>query len=751
MKQLKLTKEKIGIILVLILSGILNLANLSIENYGNEYYAAGVKSMVLNFKNFFFVSFDPAGFVSIDKPPLGFWIQAISAKIFGFSGWSILLPQALAGIISIALIYYIVKRSFGYAAGIIAAICLAITPVFVAASRNNTIDNLLVLVLLIACVFFSKAAEKGKFKYLIISLIFIGLGFNIKMLEAYMIGPAIYITYLISSAAPLKKRIKHLVIGTVVLIAASLSWATIVDLVPSQNRPFVGSSTNNTVMELIFGHNGLERLSSNSGGMGGGPGNGGQNHKNFNSKSSTTNSNSMQPPNGTGKQNNSNSNDMPPSGNTDNKNSNLQNQNMQPPNMTGKSSKGQKFGGISGGGPGGSGTSNLQGTFGGQTTAGISRLFSKNILSDQIVWFIPLSILGIIAAVILEKIRFPFNNKKKLDVVFWALWLIPGFIYFSYTKGLFHPYYLTMLAPPIAALSGIGIVSMWKLYNQNGIKSWLLPIAFIVEGLVHLLMLFYFISNMTSTIKAIIIAALILCFASSFILIIYKIMKKSIMDKTENIRFAKIFTTLALIGILVTPTIGASAAINHSVNGTIPAGGLELLSKDSSSKSNNSMMKRGNFGEGSNEKLIKLLDKNIKTEKYALVVSSANNAGSIIIESGKSVMALGGFSGSDNIISLNKFKQLVKKGEVRYVLTGGMGRNSNSIMSWVEKNGKAVSESKWKDTSSSNNIKEQFTNRSSSKSDNTKTNSNSKQNDKNNSFGGMNDSQTLYDLKGTVK
>lgn len=228
-------------------------------------------------------------------------------------------------------------------------------------------------------------------------------------------------------------------------------------------------------------------------------------------------------------------------------------------------------------------------------------------------------------------------------------------------------------------------------------------------------------------------------------------MKKSVMDKTENIRFAKIFTTLALIGILVTPTIGASAAINHSVNGTIPAGGLELLSKDSSSKSNNSMMKRGNFGEGSNEKLIKLLDKNIKTEKYALVVSSANNAGSIIIESGKSVMALGGFSGSDNIISLNKFKQLVKKGEVRYVLTGGMGRNSNSIMSWVEKNGKAVSESKWKDTSSSNNIKEQFTNRSSSKSDNTKTNSNSKQNDKNNSFGGMNDSQTLYDLKGTVK
>ncbi|NRW42649.1 4-amino-4-deoxy-L-arabinose transferase-like glycosyltransferase [Clostridium beijerinckii] len=206
MKKLKLTKENISISLILILSAVLNFANIGIEGYGNSYYAAGVKSMTLNLKNFFFVSFDPGSFVTIDKPPMGFWIQALFAKILGFNGWSILLPQALAGVISVYLIYFIVKRSFGSAAGLISGLCLSVTPVFVAASRNNTIDNLLVLTLLFACLALTLAAEKGKAKYLYLSLILVGIGFNIKMLEAYMIGPAIYITYLLSSSITLKRE-----------------------------------------------------------------------------------------------------------------------------------------------------------------------------------------------------------------------------------------------------------------------------------------------------------------------------------------------------------------------------------------------------------------------------------------------------------------------------------------------------------------------------------------------------------------
>ena len=258
--RIRLTKRHIPLIFMLLLSAVLNFVNLGIEGYGNTFYAAGVKSMVMNLKNFFFASFDPAGFVTIDKPPVGFWIQTISAKIFGFSGWSIILPQALAGVISVAVIYHIVKRSFGNTSGLIAALCLAITPISVAAGRNNTIDNLLVLPMLLACWAALIAAERGKIKYLILSLVMVGIGFNIKMVEAYMVAPAIYITYLLTSSMSFKKKMRDLIVGTLVLLVVSLSWAVIVDLVPASQRPYIGSSTNNTVMQLIIGHNGLERI-----------------------------------------------------------------------------------------------------------------------------------------------------------------------------------------------------------------------------------------------------------------------------------------------------------------------------------------------------------------------------------------------------------------------------------------------------------------------------------------------------------
>ena len=112
-EKVRFTKQNFGIGVILILSVVLNFANLGIEGYANTYYSAGVKSMMMNFKNFFFVSSDPSGFVTIDKPPIGFWLQTISAKIFGFSGWSVILPQALAGVISVWIIYYLVNRSFG--------------------------------------------------------------------------------------------------------------------------------------------------------------------------------------------------------------------------------------------------------------------------------------------------------------------------------------------------------------------------------------------------------------------------------------------------------------------------------------------------------------------------------------------------------------------------------------------------------------------------------------------------------------
>lgn len=745
MKKVKLTKENLSISLVLILSAILNFANISIEGYGNGYYAAGVKSMALSLKNFFFVSFDPGSFVTIDKPPMGFWIQAISAKIFGFSGWSILLPQALAGVISVYLLYYLVKRSFGSLAGLISASCLAVTPVFVAASRNNTIDNLLVVTLLFACIALTKAAEQGKSRYLYISLLLVGIGFNIKMLEAYMIGPAIYITYLLSSNISFKKRLGQLIIGSFILVAVSLSWAVIVDLVPAQNRPYVGSSTNNSELELIIGHNGLERLGlsgKSNGGFGGGTNKDDGNRQSQDSKASTGDlSNNDQIPQG--QPDGNNQGNMPsggPNGNTQggpgaSGDGNNQGMPGNPPDGNGQNDGNTQpsNGGMQGGGPGGQG--GVQGSFGAQVKAGVSRLFVKSSLSDQIVWFLPIALLGFIAGAIKEKLRLKLDNKRKMSLVLWITWLVPEFIYFSYTTGLFHPYYLTMMAPPAAALAGIGIVEMLELYKEGTWKAWLLPIGFALTGATHMMMLSYFTSNLSTLTRDIILTSLILCFIVSAILAILNIVtfikRKNNTDlyENKNANVLKLLVGIATIGILVTPFIGASAAITHSVNSTIPCAGLELLSNGERSGLNGTPF--GGNESASNSKLIDFLKSNKTNEKYLLVVSSSQSADNIIIQTGEPVMALGGFSGSDNTITLDQFKEMVKNGEVRYVLSGGRGPGgSNEIMNWVTQNGKVVSESEYKDTTTNNEI------------ENNDQNSNSKRGN----FGG-NNSEQLYDLK----
>ncbi|AWI04955.1 glycosyltransferase family 39 protein [Clostridium drakei] len=656
-KKFKITKENLAISIILIFSAVLNLANIGIEGYANTYYAAGVKSMMMNLKNFFFVSFDPSGFVTIDKPPLGFWIQTIFAKIFGFSGWSIILPQALAGVISVWLMYYLVKRTFGSIPALIAALCLTVTPIFVAASRNNTIDNLLVLALLAACLAISKAAEEGKFGYLILSLVFVGIGFNIKMVEAYMVAPALYITYLLSSKLSLKKRIQHLILGSIVLLAVSFSWALAVDLTPTVNRPFVGSSTNNSVMELIIGHNGLERIglgkSLKIGVF--------DNSKNKNTADKTSSESKKLPENFSRMEDNNKPND----------NSNLKNKKMPTNNMN--------FGGMGNG-----------------SKAGIARLFSYNNISDQISWLLPFALIGFLAAAIKENLKVPFDNKTKLSLILWITWLIPEFIYFSFTKGSFHTYYLTTMAPSIAALTGIGLWSMWELYKEHSKAACILPISLIINGFVQIKLLSY--NYKVTSYKTIIIVVGVLCILSSLILAVLQIIKN------RNLILNKVLVAIAFIGILVAPTVWSFTPMFYKMNGSSPSAGLEL--------SRNKQV--GNFSSNTNSKLIEFLENNKSNEKYLVAVPSAMNyASDIILKTGEPVMTIGGFSGSDKIITLDQFKKSVKNGEIRYVIVNGtIGRigasknGSNSdIMNWVKENGELVPNTQWQNNVSSKNQK----------------------------------------------
>jgi len=245
---------------VMLISIFMNFYQLGQNGFGNLYYAAAIRSMLDSWRNFFFVAFDPGGFVSIDKPPLGFWLQAASAKVFGFTPFSVFLPQALAGVLSVLLLYHLVRRHFGVVAGLLAALALAISPISVVTNRNNTIDSMLVLVMLLGAWAVLRAAESGKLRWLLLCAVFAGLGFNIKMLEAYLVVPAYGLLYLLAAPRRLRVRIAHLALAALLLLTISLSWAVVVDLTPAASRPYVGSSQNNSEVVPALGYNGIQRL-----------------------------------------------------------------------------------------------------------------------------------------------------------------------------------------------------------------------------------------------------------------------------------------------------------------------------------------------------------------------------------------------------------------------------------------------------------------------------------------------------------
>ncbi len=226
------------------------------DDAANQYYLAAVKSMTQSFHNFFYASFDPSGFVTVDKPPVALWIQTIFALVFGVHTWSVILPQALAGLGSVLLLYFMIKPSFGTGAARIAAFVMALTPIAAAVSRTNNLDSMLVFTLLLGSWCLMRAVKRGKIIWLLSAFALVGLAFNMKMMQAYIVLPAFLLFYLIASHTSIKKKLISLLASSAVLLALSVSWAAAVDSISASSRPYIGSSQTNSVLELAFGYNG---------------------------------------------------------------------------------------------------------------------------------------------------------------------------------------------------------------------------------------------------------------------------------------------------------------------------------------------------------------------------------------------------------------------------------------------------------------------------------------------------------------
>ena len=225
---------------VLALSAVLNTEKLSQNGYANVFYAAGVKSMLGSFHNFLFNSFDPGGLITVDKPPLALWVQVVSAKLFGFEPLSLLLPQAIIGVLTVALLYAVMRRPFGRPAALVGALALAVFPSFVAVSRENGVDPTLILLLVLACGAALRAIRTGGWPSLLASAALVGLAFNAKTLAACLVIPGIALGYLLCARGSLCGALLQLLAAGVMLGAVAFSWIAFVEATPASQRPYVG-------------------------------------------------------------------------------------------------------------------------------------------------------------------------------------------------------------------------------------------------------------------------------------------------------------------------------------------------------------------------------------------------------------------------------------------------------------------------------------------------------------------------------
>ncbi len=657
---------------IILISVFMNFFQLGQNGFGS-YYPPAVRSMMDNWHNFFFASYDPGGFVTVDKPPVGFWFQVASAKLFGFNSFSILLPQALAGVLSVLLLYYLVRRHFGVVAGLLAALALALSPISVVTNRNITIDSTLALTLLVGAWAVLRAAETGRLRWLLLSAVIVGIGFNIKMLEAYLVVPAFGLLYLLAAPRSIWKRIGHLALAGLVLLLVSFSWVAAVDLTPASQRPYVDSTQDNSELSLALGYNGIERLL-------------GQFGRGFraNTPNRTTNAgrNRVPPTNGNGGQTN-----------------------------TGRNVTGQQTtpGGGGFGGPGG-----IFATGG----PGPLRLFTEP-LGGQIVWLLPLAILGAVALAWQRRPRLQ-SDRQQQSLVLWGAWLLTMGTFFS-VAGFFHQYYMTEMAPAIAALFGIGLVTMWQDYRRAGWRGWLLPLALIVTVAEQI----YILTSYPAWGKWMIPLAAILCFVGAMVLIIARLVPR-LRDSARGVRYLIPASGIAILALMIAPTMWAAIPIFQSKQAdTLVAGPVQGDGFG------------GNFAGGraenanSNAALIRYLEANQGSTKFLVAVSSSMTADGLIIATNKPVMALGGFSGSDPILTANQLASLVANGTVRFFLlnsfnrggqippqildqipeqfrnrvqngTGGFGGGQQSALTtWVTQHCKTVPTSQWQSSATS--------------------------------------------------
>jgi 4-amino-4-deoxy-L-arabinose transferase-like glycosyltransferase len=643
--------------------------NLGAEGWGNSFYSAAVKSMSENLTNFLFGSFDPAGVVTVDKPPMAFWPQVFSAWVFGYHGWALLLPQVLEGGAAVFLLHRTVRRWAGENVALVAALVLAITPITVAINRDNNPDTLLTLLGVASAYAVTRSIEPGiparsATKWLLQAAFWVGCGFLTKMLAGWMIVPALALAYLFGRNAGWGRRLGDLAGAAVVMLASSLWWVALTVLWPSP-KPYVGGSTNGSALDLIIGYNGLGRVFGQSMGRGGGRGGPGP-----------------QPP--------------------------------QPGNLPAPPG-----GGGFGGGRGGGGA----GAFGGGD-AGFGRLFGESV-GGQISWLLPLCLLVLVVVTVagLRSWRKgkPAGHFRRGGWVLWGSWLVVLGLVFSFQQGIFHSYYTTELAPAIAALAAAGTALLWRHYRTPGGAAWLLLPGGIALTAVWAWLV---ISRDPSWQGWLRYAVAVLAIVAVAGLVVSRI------GAPEPRTGTRIALVLGIVAMALAPAVwsGAKAVTTTGgmAGGVMPSagpsgaafGGMRRMGDIPgmpNTQQIENIMRTGEIPGGrriggadlspEQRRILDYATKNANGAQIVLAVEGGSmGSSSYIINSDQTVIGMGGFMGSDNAPSVQLLTEWKAQGKLGFVLGesaqrggrqaspggfgGMMGRSgaAQERTAWVEKN-----------------------------------------------------------------
>ncbi len=663
----------ISILLVIVIMAFsfgLHMYNIESIGDANAYYTAAVKSMLQSWSNFFFVAAEPGGSVTVDKPPLGLWIEAVFAYFLGVSGFSVSLPNILAGVFGIPLLYAMVKKYMGELAGLVAAFVMAITPVFVATNRNNTMDGLLVFFLLLAAWAFIKATESENVSWLLLGAFIVGLGFNIKMMQAFLPLPAFYALYFFGSKTGWLRKIVNLGLATVLLLAVSLSWAVAVDLTPADSRPYIGSSEDNSVMGLIFGHNGVSRLGNNRDGNQTPP---------SAPAAGTTPNQSVQPQQGVRQgppqealdacanltQGDACSFTLP--------NRTIDGTCITPPNSDALACAPQGMNPQQNGQAPANGQDGPGGQQGGGTpfsqetgTPGVLRFFTSP-LSKQMSWLLPFALISVLLALFGSRIKLPIESGVHKALILWGGWLLTCIVFFSMVSGIFHSYYAIMLAPALGAMVGIGFAQLW---SWSADKKW--TGAVLALSAVVTIGFQYFATTQYGESSWWMLGSGLLLGLGIILMVIQK----------RRLAYVTILAAMMVIPMYWTVmTVVANSDIN-----------LPTAYTGNNQQASQPPRQQSGAGSSMNEKMLAYLQTNTADVKYLLAVPSSQNGATFVIETGRPVLYMGGFGGQDDVVSAEDLSALVANGELRYVLYGGERGGKEDIASWLKASCSVVTE-----------------------------------------------------------